>query len=63
MWGVDVTEPASAVIERARAQGLLIISAGDHTLRILPPLTATRHDLERAVAMLDRALRDGVAAG
>jgi acetylornithine/N-succinyldiaminopimelate aminotransferase len=62
MWGVDVTEPAGAVIDRARAQGLLIISAGDHTLRILPPLTATRADLERAVAMLDRALRDSVAA-
>ncbi len=62
MWGVDVTEPASAVIERARVQGLLIISAGDHTLRILPPLIATRADLGRAVAMLDRALREGGAA-
>jgi acetylornithine/N-succinyldiaminopimelate aminotransferase len=61
MWGVDVTEPAGGVIDRARAQGLLIISAGDHTLRILPPLVATRSDLERAVAMLDRALRDTVA--
>jgi acetylornithine/succinyldiaminopimelate/putrescine aminotransferase len=57
MWGVDVTEPASVIIEHARAQGLLIISAGDHTLRILPPLSATRDDLGRAVAMLDRALR------
>ena len=62
MWGVDVTEPAGAVIDRARAQGLLIISAGDHTLRILPPLVATRAELGRAVAMLDRALRDGVEA-
>ena len=62
MWGVDVTEPAGAVIDRARAEGLLIISAGDHTLRILPPLVATRADLERAVAMLDRALRNAVAA-
>lgn len=62
MWGVDVTEPAGAVIDRARAEGLLIISAGEHTLRILPPLVATRADLERAVAMLDRALRNAVAA-
>jgi acetylornithine/N-succinyldiaminopimelate aminotransferase len=58
MWGVDVTEPAGQIIERARAEGLLILSAGDHTLRILPPLIATRDDLERAVAMLDRSLRD-----
>ncbi len=62
MWGVDVTEPASAVIDRARAEGLLIISAGDHTLRILPPLIATRAELGRAVEMLDRALRNAVGA-
>jgi 4-aminobutyrate aminotransferase-like enzyme len=62
MWGVDVTEPASSVIERARNHGLLIISAGDHTLRILPPLTATREELGRAIAMLDQALREEVAA-
>jgi len=62
MWGVDVTEPASAIIDRARGYGLLIISAGDHTLRILPPLVATRADLERGIALLDRALRDMVAA-
>ena len=60
MWGVDVTEPASAVIERARARGLLIISAGEHTLRILPPLVATRADLARAIEILDLALRDVV---
>ncbi len=62
MWGVDVTEPAGNVIERARNHGLLIISAGDHTLRILPPLTATREELGRAIAMLDKALREEVAA-
>jgi acetylornithine/N-succinyldiaminopimelate aminotransferase len=63
MWGVDVTEPASAVIDRARALGLLIISAGDHTLRILPPLVATREELGRAVSILDQALRGVVEAG
>ncbi len=62
MWGVDVTEPASAVIERARERGLLILSAGDHTLRILPPLVATREELQRAVTILDQALQDVVAS-
>jgi acetylornithine/N-succinyldiaminopimelate aminotransferase len=57
MWGVDVSEPAALIIDRARALGLLIISAGDHTLRILPPLTASRSDLERGVSLLDQALR------
>jgi acetylornithine/N-succinyldiaminopimelate aminotransferase len=52
MWGVDVVEPASAVVERGWAAGMLVITAGDHTLRLLPPLIATRGDLERGVTML-----------
>lgn len=56
MWGVDTTEPAGAIIERARAEGLLLLSAGEHTLRILPPLVITREELGRGVAMLRRAL-------
>jgi acetylornithine/N-succinyldiaminopimelate aminotransferase len=52
MWGVDVVEPASAVVERGWAAGLLIITAGDHTLRLLPPLIASRADIERGLAIL-----------
>lgn len=56
MWGVDVVEPAAAVVERGWSAGLLVITAGDHTLRILPPLTAGRQDLERGLAKLDSIL-------
>ena len=56
MWGVDTTEPAAAIIERARGEGLLLLSAGEHTLRILPPLVISRDDLARGVAMLGRAI-------
>ena len=56
MWGVDVVEPASAVVERGWAEGLLIITAGDHTLRILPPLTASRADLERGLSLLNKLI-------
>jgi acetylornithine/N-succinyldiaminopimelate aminotransferase len=56
MWGVDVTEPAAQVIERARNRGLLLLSAGEHTLRILPPLVATPAELARGVAILSEAL-------
>ncbi len=56
MWGVDVVESAAAVIERGWGAGILIISAGDHTLRLLPPLTATRADLERGIRILSGIL-------
>lgn len=57
MWGMDVHEPASAVIARAFAQGLLLVSAGEHTLRFLPPLVITREELAAGLAILESALK------
>jgi predicted acetylornithine/succinylornithine family transaminase len=56
MWGVDVTDPAKDVVARALALGLLIVSAGDHTLRLLPPLVMTRADLKVGVEKLEAAI-------
>ncbi|HXD22659.1 MAG TPA: acetylornithine transaminase [Gemmatimonadaceae bacterium] len=56
MWGIDVAEPAKDVVARALDAGLLICSAGEHTLRLLPPLVMTRADLERGLEMLGAAI-------
>ena len=56
MWGMDVTEPAGDVVARAREAGLLVLTAGDHTVRILPPLIATREDLERGLSILEQVI-------
>lgn len=56
IWGIDVHEPAAEVIGRARGEGLLLVGAGDYTLRVLPPLVATRADLEEGLHRLERAL-------
>ena len=56
MWGIDVVEPASDVVHRGWDAGLLIITAGDHTLRLLPPLIIDRSDLERGIAILETVL-------
>jgi len=56
IWGIDVHEPAGDIIARARDEGLLMVGAGDYTLRILPPLVATRTDLEEGLRRLERAL-------
>jgi acetylornithine/N-succinyldiaminopimelate aminotransferase len=56
IWGIDVHEPAGDVIARARDEGLLLVGAGDYTLRLLPPLVATRGDLEEGLHRLQRAL-------
>ena len=56
MWGIDVVEPAADVVQRGWDAGLLIITAGDHTLRLLPPLVIERADLERGVDILENIL-------
>jgi 4-aminobutyrate aminotransferase-like enzyme len=38
------------------AAGLLLCSAGEHTIRLLPPLIATRKDLERGLSLLAEVL-------
>jgi len=56
MWGIDVGEPAGEVVARARDAGLLILTAGDHTVRLLPPLVMTRDDLARGLAILEQVI-------
>lgn len=56
MWGLDVVEKATDIIERGWDAGVLIISAGDHTLRLLPPLIMTREQLTRGVGLLEKIL-------
>ena len=56
MWGIDVVEPASDVVQRGWDAGLLIITAGDHTLRLLPPLVIDRSDLEHGISLLESVL-------
>ena len=57
MFGIDVGEPASEIIARARSQGLLLVSAGEYTVRLLPPLIISREDLAQGLSILEGALR------
>jgi acetylornithine/N-succinyldiaminopimelate aminotransferase len=56
LWGIDVTRPAGEIVANAREEGLLLLTAGDYTLRLLPPLIATRDELALGVEQLERAL-------
>ena len=56
MWGLDVTDPAKDIVARAIDLGLIIVTAGDHTLRLLPPLVMTRGDLKLGVEALEAAI-------
>ena len=56
MWGVDVMGTAAHVVSAALDAGLLLCTAGDYTLRLLPPLIATREELAEGLEILEEIL-------
>jgi len=56
IWGLDVVESANEIVKRGWDEGLLVLTAGEHTLRILPPLVMDRADLTRGVQILEKII-------
>lgn len=56
MWGIDVMGTASHVVNEAMSAGLLTCTAGEYTVRILPPLVATRDELALGLGILEEIL-------
>jgi len=56
MWGLELNEVAAPVVAAARERHLLILTAGPTVIRIVPPLTITREELERGVTILEEVL-------
>ena len=56
MWGIDVMGTASHVVDEAREAGLLTCTAGEYTVRLLPPLVATRDELALGLDILEEVL-------
>lgn len=54
--GVDLDIPAADVIAAARAQGLLVINAGETTLRLAPPLVIAPNHIDEAINILHGCL-------
>jgi acetylornithine aminotransferase/acetylornithine/N-succinyldiaminopimelate aminotransferase len=59
--GVDLDRPAGDVVAACRDQGLLVLTAGDRTLRMTPPLIIEEADVDRALEVVGRVL-GGAAA-
>ncbi len=56
IWGLDVVESANEIVKRGWDEGLLALTAGEHTLRILPPLIMDRDDLMRGLRILESVI-------
>ena len=56
MLGLVTEGPAKDLVEAFKAQGLLVLTAGEHVVRFLPPLTLSESDLEDVADMISDAL-------
>lgn len=56
IWGLDVVDSANDIVKHGWEEGLLTLTAGEHTLRILPPLVMSREDLKRGVTILEQII-------
>ena len=56
MLGLVTEGSASSLVEALRAQGLLVLTAGEHVVRFLPPLNVTEDDVNEAIDMVSDAL-------
>jgi acetylornithine/N-succinyldiaminopimelate aminotransferase len=52
MWGIELDGPAAPVVSAALERGLLITTAGERVIRLLPPLTIEPEELEEGLAGL-----------
>ena len=56
MLGLVTEDNAKDLVDAFRAQGLLVLTAGEHVVRFLPPLTLSEGDLEDVFDMISDAL-------
>lgn len=52
MIGIETTENLVDLVEKARAKGLVVLTAGTNVIRLLPPLTLTKEQIDQGVAIL-----------
>ena len=58
MQALELDRPCAQVISRAQENGLLVISAGADTIRIVPPLIISKGDISDMRDRLDKALSE-----
>jgi acetylornithine aminotransferase/acetylornithine/N-succinyldiaminopimelate aminotransferase len=55
--GLDLVPPVGDVVTACRERGLLVLTAGDNTLRLAPALIVAEKEVAEACAIIDTALK------
>ena len=54
--GIEFDRPVESLLKAAAQHGLLILSAGENVIRLLPPLTITRSEIEKGLSILKKII-------
>jgi len=63
LLGLRCVPTNSTLVDALRANGLLVVGAGDNVIRILPPLNASAEELEEGASIIERTAASLTAAG
>lgn len=58
MIGIEMTDKIKPIQDQAIEKGLLLLGAGSHTIRLLPPLTITYEEIDQGLAILKEILKE-----
>lgn len=56
MLGIETTKDLSQVLDEAKKKGLILLTAGSDVIRLLPPLTISRSEIDSALEVLEDVL-------
>src|SRR5699024_8432080 len=56
MVGIEIDSPAAPLVKKLIADGLIVLSAGENVIRLLPPLTVTTEEIANAIVKIKEAL-------
>lgn len=58
MIGIEVTEGVSEILKSLRISGIIVLSAGENVVRLLPPLTATIEEIRTGIEIITNVLSE-----
>ncbi|MBO9129763.1 acetylornithine transaminase [Bacillus sp. 165] len=58
MIGIECEQEAALLVQKLQEEGLLVLTAGTHVLRLLPPLTVSLQDIDFAVKAIAKVIKE-----
>lgn len=58
MQGIEFTMPVNSIIKKALSKGLIMVTAGSHVIRLLPPFIITTKDVDAMITICKEVIHE-----